>query len=173
MSQLTAWDPFVRVFHWSLATLFLINSFILDEDGDLHAYVGYALFALVILRIIWGYTGPRKARFKTFLPSIDQLKAHLGEWMNRPSGPVKSHESHNPLGALMVFNLLASILLLSITGLMMRDAAFGSAGTVADLHEFLANYTLACVGLHVVGVLFEIWRSGLGVIRAMTHGRQT
>lgn len=169
MAQVTNWDPFVRMFHWSLAALFLANSFVLEEDGSLHAYVGYAVLALVSLRIGWGFVGPRKARFQTFLPTWSGLKDHL---MSYVDGRAEEHVSHNPLGALMVFNLLGTMVLIGVTGWLMRDAGLNQTTWLADLHELLANYALACVGLHVVGVLIETRRTGAGLLRAMTTGKK-
>ncbi|UJM85340.1 cytochrome b/b6 domain-containing protein [Rhodanobacter denitrificans] len=56
------WDPLVRVFHWSLAGLFLANFF--TEDGELvHRGIGYAVLALLAVRFVWGWVGTRHARF--------------------------------------------------------------------------------------------------------------
>ena len=75
----SVWDPFVRVFHWLTASLFLGN-FLLSDDGlwleggnRLHRWVGYTLAGLVIARVIWGFIGSYHARFRSFVPSISQV----------------------------------------------------------------------------------------------------
>ena len=42
------WDPFVRIFHWSLVLGFAANALVLDDDGKLHQWVGYAIVGLYL-----------------------------------------------------------------------------------------------------------------------------
>ena len=58
------WDPLVRVFHWSLVACVLLNLFVVDDGEDLHQWLGYAASALVGVRVVWGFIGPRHARFE-------------------------------------------------------------------------------------------------------------
>ena len=44
------WDPFVRVFHWSLVACVLLN-FVVEEGETLHQAIGYAASALVVLKV--------------------------------------------------------------------------------------------------------------------------
>lgn len=66
MARIKVWDPFIRLFHWSLVILFAANSLVVDDDSKLHIWVGYAILGLVGLRSIWGFIGPRHARFADF-----------------------------------------------------------------------------------------------------------
>jgi cytochrome b len=42
---------------------------------------------------------------------------------------------------------------------------------IEEIHEFAANLVVLLAALHVAGVLFETSRSGPGLLRAMTFGR--
>ena len=68
----------VRVFHWSLATLFLVAYVTGDETERLHIAVGYAIAGLVALRIIWGLLGPA-TRFSDFVRSPHVVLSYLRE----------------------------------------------------------------------------------------------
>jgi cytochrome b len=163
------WDPGVRLFHWGTALLFFANLTIFEDDSPAHIYAGYVLFALVLIRLLWGLIGTKYARFSAFRPSLSEIRAHLKGLL---SGQRELHVSHNPLGALMVYNLLVTLVLISITGIMMTTDAFWGVDWVEELHELLANYALFCVGLHIAGVLLETKRSEVNLIKAMVTGRK-
>lgn len=169
MRSVKVWDPFVRVFHWGTALLFLANMFLLDEDGRAHAVAGYVLFGLVLARLVWGLVGTEHARFSAFRPSAAEVLAHLKGLI---TGRREVHLSHNPLGAVMVYNLLATLLAICVTGLMLESDAFWGIAWVEELHEVLANYATLCVGLHIAGVLLETRLSRVNLVKAMLTGRK-
>ena len=53
------WDPFVRIFHWSLVALFAVAFLTGDEWMKAHVVAGYAIAGLVAARILWGFIGSR------------------------------------------------------------------------------------------------------------------
>ena len=165
MRSVKVWDPVVRVFHWGTALLFLANMTLIPEESRAHLWAGYLLFGLVLVRLLWGLIGTRPARFASFWPTKAALWSHLKGLFRRGEAP---HLTHNPLGALMVLNLLGSLILIALTG-MLIDAGLG---WMEGPHEFLANYTLICVGLHILGVLIETKRSKVNLVRAMVTGRK-
>ena len=167
--SVAVWDPVVRIFHWSTALLFLANFAILDEDSPAHSYAGYLLFGLVLVRLAWGLIGTKHARFSAFRPSLTEIRAHI---TGIRSGGDRPHLSHNPLGALMVYNLLAGLVLISVTGLMLESDAFWGIAWVEEAHELVSNYVMLCVGLHIAGALFESRRSGVNLVKAMVTGRK-
>ena len=61
--QIKVWDPLVRLFHWTLVAAFAITFLTEDEWLDLHVYAGYAIMALLAIRLVWGFVGTRYARF--------------------------------------------------------------------------------------------------------------
>ncbi len=162
------WDLGVRVFHWSLATLFLLNFAVLDPESKLHEWVGYAVVGLVALRLLWGVVGTRYARFSAFPPSLAAARDHLVALVRgEREAPAPGH---NPLGALMVYNLFACMLLLGLTGWMMTLDAFWGVDWVEEAHEIIANFAAISVGLHVLGVAVESRRSKVSLVRAMLTG---
>jgi cytochrome b len=169
MERISVWDIFVRVTHWAVATLVLAELTILDEDWAVHRWVGYAVLALVAFRLVWGLIGPRYARFSAFPPSLKSARAHLAELLR---GECEFHLSHNPLGALMAYNLWASLITVCVTGTLMTTRTFWGVDWVEDSHEIIANWVLVSVGLHVAGVAFETWRSKVNLVWAMITGQK-
>ena len=161
------WDPFVRVFHWSLATLFLVAYVTGDETERLHIAVGYAIAGLVALRIIWGFVGPRHARFSDFVRSPHVVLSYLREvaLLRAPR-----YLGHNPAGGAMIIALLLMLAGTCITGYMMTTDAFWGAKWVEEVHETFANLTVGLVVLHVIGVLISSFEQGESLVKSMFTG---
>lgn len=176
----TVWDRFVRLFHWSLAfcvATALVTGFLLDATWiQWHLAAGILAVALVLARIVWGFTGTAYSRFSQFLPRPGEIVDHL----KHGAGQAR-HIGHNPLGALMVLALIAAVLALGITGkallgssLKTGPLAFALPATQGEfwsgIHEALAFLILGLVVLHIAGVLFESRRSHENLARAMVTG---
>lgn len=115
-SAFRTWDPLVRLTHWAVAAGVLINA-VLSEEGSLaHQWVGYGVGALLLLRWIWGLIGSPEARFSAFPPSPARAMAHVREIAR---GEKTRYRSHNPLGALMVYALWATMAVVIGTGVAM------------------------------------------------------
>ena len=67
--MIRVWDPLVRAFHWALAASFAVAWLSSENWESLHAAAGYVAGALVALRVVWGFLGPRYARFAQFVRS--------------------------------------------------------------------------------------------------------
>ena len=163
------WDLFVRVFHWSLATLFVVAYATGDEIEKVHIAAGYAIAGLVALRIVWGFVGPRHARFASFVRPPREVLAYLRDvaLLRAPR-----HLGHNPAGGAMVIALLVMLAGTAVTGHMMTTDAYWGAKWVEDVHEILANLTVGLIVLHVLGVLAASFEHGENLVRAMVTGRK-
>jgi len=168
MSNTIIWDKFVRVFHWSTASLFLLNYCVFEEGEDLHEWAGYTMAALVLLRIIWGFIGSTRARFADFFPTPQRLKHHLKNGL-RAHNP---EQGHNPLGGAMILLMLMLLLITATSGWMMGLDQFWGEDWVENLHEYSANIMLAAVVVHVTAVLVIQNITGVALVRAMLTGRR-
>jgi cytochrome b len=163
------WDPFVRVFHWSLAALFLVAYATGDEIERVHIVAGYAIAGLIAARIVWGFIGPRHARFASFVRRPREIVAYL-----RDVALLRAPRfiGHNPAGGAMVVALLAMLTGTCITGYMMTTDAFWGAKWVEEVHETLANLTMGLVVVHVLGVLVASFEHRENLVAAMISGRK-
>lgn len=164
------WDAFVRLFHWSLVAAFTANAFFTEDESPLHRYVGYTVLALVIARVVWGLFGSRHARFRDFPPDP---AAAVGQLAEMATGRRHAHAGHSPLGALMIYNLLATLLVIGISGHMMTTLAFFGIEWVEELHEAAVLWAEASVVLHIAAVVFESRRLGINLPRSMVTGYKT
>ena len=126
------WDPIVKLTHWGIVAAIIGNALVTEEGSGWHIWVGYGLAALLGLRLLWGLIGPAQARFSAFPPSPGRAIAHIGEIKN---GEPTQHHSHNPLGALMVYAIWATLLVVIGSGIAMSgpppadpSAVSGEAG---------------------------------------------
>ncbi|HBL88481.1 MAG TPA: 4-hydroxy-tetrahydrodipicolinate reductase [Alcanivorax sp.] len=136
------WDPVVRLFHWSLVAGFTANAFFTDDDGAPHRWVGYGVVGLVVIRVIWGLIGTRHARFSDFPPSA---RAAMGQVRDEVAGRVQRHLGHTPLGALMIYNLLATMLALGLSG-------WGMTGGGEDLRDAAEEVAICFAPNYSIGV---------------------
>jgi cytochrome b len=163
------WDPLVRVFHWSLVLSVLAAWLTRHGGGAWHEWLGYAALALIALRLVWGFTGSRYARFTQFMRS----PANTLDYARRVlSGKEQRHLGHNPLGAWMIVALLLSIAVAGITGWLYTTDRFWGVEWMEDLHEAFAIAVLALAAVHVAGVVFSSWRHRENLVAAMLHGRK-
>lgn len=167
MPRVLVWDIFVRVFHWSLVGLFTTNAFLTNPEGSWHRYVGYAIAALLLARLVWGLIGSSHARFSDFPPSPVGTFRQVKEIL---SGRPHAHEGHSPLGALMVYNLLLTIAALVLTGYMQTTIMFFGYEWVEELHEALVIWAEISIVVHVLAVVAESRRLKVNLPKAMIDG---
>jgi cytochrome b len=175
-----AWDPLIRIFHWSLV-LSVVIAFISEDDWmNVHIWAGYAVSVLIGIRLLWGLVGTRNARFTSFVRSRRVIMQHLKDML---AFKATHYLGHNPVAAVMVLLLLSSITLVAFSGVIMlaREGQGPLAHTMfsswngewlEEIHEFLANFTLLLIVAHVSGVIFSSLLEGENLARAMLTGRK-
>lgn len=182
-TEITVWDPLLRLFHWLLVAAFAIAYATEDDWMGVHVLAGYTVLGLLAFRLLWGVIGPRRARFTDFVYPLAVVKAYLAGLL-KPRPP--RYLGHNPAGGLMVVVLLLMLFAAVASGLAVYAADkgagplapwLGDAGKAAekaleDLHETLANIGLALVVVHMLGVLAESYLHGENLARAMLTGRK-
>jgi len=165
--RIKVWDPLVRIFHWSLVALFTFSFFTGDEWKSAHILSGYAIGALVAIRIVWGLVGTRHARFSSFLYSPRTILAFLKDSLSMKA---RRYVGHNPAGGAMVILLIVMISGIVTTGYMMTTNTFWGVEWVEDVHKVLVYSTLALIVLHVAGVLLASVEHRENLARAMITG---
>jgi cytochrome b len=177
-SQIYVWDPFVRLFHWSLVVAFTVAYLTEDDLLNVHVWAGYLVGGLVVARVIWGFIGPAHARFADFLCSpADTLRYVRDLVLFR----AKRHLGHSPGGGAMVVLLLLFLGATVVSGLVVyggEQQAGPLAGMftkdtgeqVEEVHEVLANITLALVLAHIAAVVLASFVHGENLVRAMFTG---
>ena len=165
--MIRVWDPFVRAFHWALVASFAVAWLSSENWERLHDAAGYAAGALVALRIVWGFVGPRYARFAQFVRSPDTV---IGYLRAIKGGSERRYIGHNPAGGAMIVVLLVAMAATAVSGWLLTTDAFWGWTVMQHAHSLLAHGVLALVVLHVIGVAIASLRHRENLARAMVVG---
>lgn len=168
-AEIRVWDPLVRVFHWSLVTLFVFAFATGDALDRPHEIAGYAVLGLVVFRVAWGFMGSKHARFRDFVRRPSQIRAYLAEALRFRS---RRYIGHNPAGGAMIVLILVMLLVISATGVALTTDAFWGSAWMEAAHEVAVNLTLVLIGLHLTGVVVSSLAHDENLVRAMITGRK-
>ena len=160
---------------------------------------GYVLGVFVVMRIAWGFVGPKHARFTDFVCGPVKVWTYLVDLV---AFRARRHLGHSPAGGAMALALLIGMLAVVWTGLELY-AVEENAGPLAsvstpttsqgllifvsedddedegkddaeefweELHESLSNIVLVLVILHIAGVLLASVVHRENLSRAMVTG---
>lgn len=166
------WDPFVRIFHWSLVVAFSVAFYTHNSEWErlLHVEAGYVAGGLIFARIFWGIIATGYANFRTFpLNPIWAIK-YIYRLLQ---GNAKHYIGHNPTGALVIYAMLA----IGVTAITSGYIAYNDDWLLVDysdlfktIHHYSTWGWLGLVCAHVAGVLFESIIHKDNLILAMITG---
>jgi len=150
LKEYKVWDAPTRIFHWvnfttvlllifmGLMMLFKKDMGITSLDAKIalktiHVLIGYVFVLNLLIRMLWAFAGNRFARWSSMLPGrgfTSDLQAYLA---SIKSGEPKQYLGHNPIGRLAVAVLMASLMVMAVTGLVRAgtDIYYPPFGTVA------------------------------------------
>ncbi len=163
------WDAFVRVCHWALVICVAGAWFTQSGAPDWHTWLGYAVLAVLVLRLVWGFIGPASARFARFIRSPGKTFTYAGQVL---AGRAPRHLGHNPLGGWMIVLLLLAVAATGITGWLFTTDAFWGDERLEEVHYVCAVTLLVLVALHVVGVIVMSVKHRENLAGAMIHGNK-
>jgi cytochrome b len=170
------WDLPTRLFHW-LLVLTLIGLYTTAKLGfewmQWHMRLGKFMIGMLIFRVIWGFVGPRHARFINFIKGPRSIIQYL-------KGGLIS-VGHNPMGAGMVVLMLLLLAVQVTTGLFATDdiantGPYNSAVNhdraewLTGIHHKNFNLILAAIVLHLCAIAYYTFVKKERLVPAMFHG---
>jgi cytochrome b len=176
--EVYVWDPFVRVFHWTVVVAFTVAYLTEDDLLTVHVWAGYVVGALVAARIVWGFVGSLHARFSDFVYAPATAFSYVRELLRFRGA---RYLGHSPGGGYMVIILLIFLAATVATGLVVYGGD-QQAGPLAgmftkdfsesfeEVHEVIANITLALIFFHVSAVVLASFVHHENLARAMVTG---
>ncbi|MGH8261680.1 MAG: cytochrome b/b6 domain-containing protein [Steroidobacteraceae bacterium] len=176
------WDLPLRAFHWLFAAS-ILASWGTAKLGftwmQWHIRLGYWMMGLILFRVIWGFIGPRHARFASFLKGPRSILRY-GRGFVGLDEPVES-VGHNPLGGLMVIIMLLLVTFQVSTGLFATDdiawtgpfnpaVSNATAEYLTGLHHLNFNLIWAAIALHIGAIAYYAFIKRRNLVPAMLHG---
>src|SRR5690606_24307573 len=143
--------------------------------------LGYAIIALLLFRIVWGFIGPRHARFSSFLQRPPAIWRYARSLMGR--APITATAGHNPLGGLMVLAMILLVGLQAGTGLFATDDVIwagpynpavsgATAERLTSIHHANFDWILAAIVLHILAIAFYAVVKKQNLVVPMITGRK-
>jgi cytochrome b len=160
------WDPFVRLFHWSLVASVTI-CLVLEAGDSLHRMAGYVAGGLVLFRLGWGVVGSRHARFSNFVTGPGAILRYLRSLL---TGRPEAHHGHNPAGGAMIVVLLATLALSAGSGALLATDTFWGSDWLEEAHESISEFLYILIPLHLLGVAVSSVLHKENLVRAMITG---
>ena len=177
------WNWSARIIHWMMAISFT-TAFITSSYEELlpdHVALGFIFGMIILYRIIWGFIGPRYAKFKNFMLKPSQFIFYFKEkirnrWRKIPAG-------HNPasswytvwamiMGTIIVISGLFLYGIQEAKGILsyLNDDYTQYIGILSIVHEYASYIFLAWVVIHITGVLVEQFWHKTHMVFAMITG---
>ena len=163
------WDPLVRISHWLLAASIVLAWYTRHRFGVWHEYLGYIALVIVVIRICWGFAGPRYARFNHFVRPPGYTFNYTRSVI---SGTQTRYIGHNPLAGWMAVSLLTMTIMVCASGWLYTTDRFWGVEWVEELHNIMTYILLALVVLHICGAVFTSLHHRENLITAMIHGKK-
>jgi cytochrome b len=163
-------DAPVRAFHWLFALSFLIAWLTAESEHwrAVHITMGYAFGGLLVLRVLYGLIGPKQARLSSWT-------RRLGAW---PAWWSSAREGKVDIKRLATLGMGASVVLMMLLTVPLVLSGYGNhmdwlndSDLLEELHELLANGTLALILGHVALVALLSVLRGKNMAQPMLTGR--
>lgn len=190
------WDLPLRIFHWVLVVSLLASWYTAEMSSkgeflefrgqqygyaEVHFWLGYLALGMILFRLMWGFVGPRHARFANFLTGPRRFFTYVKDIFRRDSHPTPGH---NPTGAVMVVLMLLMVGAQAATGLFLIDnteifaapyhaaVSEGLADKLMKFHHLNFEVLQWAVGLHVLAIIFYRLYKGHKLVGPMITGHK-
>jgi len=165
------WDPFVRIFHWSLVVAFTVAFLTHDSEWQrvTHVNAGYTAGALMLARIVWGLMKTGYASFHAFPFNPFHAARYVWQILR---GSARPTIGHNPAGSFIIYALLGMGLLTILSGFLVYNDGWliDDPELLQSLHFYASWSWLGLVVIHVTGVITESILHHDNLIYAMFTG---
>jgi cytochrome b len=180
-TKILVWDLPTRLFHW-LLFLGVVVSFVTGNIGgnsmEKHMLSGYAILALLLFRLAWGFVGSPSSRFSSFIKGPTTVGVYAANLFKKDEKPFLGH---NPLGGWSILSMLLFLFVQVGSGLFASDDVLTQGPLYAGVSQetsrlltgihLINRYALvAIIAVHIFAILFHYFYKGENLLRSMITG---
>ncbi len=147
------WNKFIRLTHWLVAGIIIVNMFIYADGDDLHIWLGYTVAGIVLLRLIYGLISRDQAHSLSKFPLAP---SSLIQFFN---DKIKNHDrkypGHNPAASWVYILVWLCVFGLAITGWMLGLDRFFGDESVEQAHVIINTILQIAIIIHLLGMLLD------------------
>ena len=145
------WDLPIRLWHWTFAACVAFSLYT-GLAGDIslmdwHQRSGFAILALLLFRLGWGFWGGRYVRFPHYVTTPRRVFAFFAEGLRRrrrrgePARPAGGgNDPHTAPGIALVVLLLLAVGVQAVTGLFATDDVFNEGPLVRYVEDGVSKW---------------------------------
>lgn len=159
----------MRVLHLGLIAGIAAAWFTRHSPGPWHEWIGYGVLIALTMRIVWGFTGPGRARFAGFVRPPGATLHYAGQLLR---GRAPRYLGHNPLGAWMILWLLCWLALITLSGWLSTTDRYWGVAWVMNLHLWSTWVLLASIPIHIGGAVHASRKHRENLVASMLHGNK-
>lgn len=147
------WNKFIRLTHWLVAVIIILNMFVYADGDDIHIWLGYIAAGIVIFRLVYGFISRDQAHSLSSFPlSPSSLFKFFQDKINHRD---TKYKGHNPAASLIYILIWICVFGLAITGWMLGlDRFFGDEG-VEQAHVIINTTLQVTIVIHLLGMLLD------------------
>ncbi|UOE40056.1 cytochrome b/b6 domain-containing protein [Chryseobacterium suipulveris] len=168
------WSLATRISHWLLALGFTIAYTTGENEWqmNLHYAFGALVGGILLMRIIYGFIGPKYSNFRDFPMGISSQISFIKNYFSK-----NTYVGHNPMASLVMFSMMIVGILTALTGYFWANETSQFLGFtltedfVEESHEILAKLFLILVFSHLAGIFFDtIFHGKMGTLKSIFSG---
>lgn len=147
------WNKFIRITHWLVAVIIILDMFFITDGSDGHRWIGYIAFGAVMFRLVYGFSSQNQAHSFSNFPLSP---ASLFQFMkNKFKGHDQTYKGHNPAASLTYILIWVCVLGLAITGWMLGLDRFFGDEQVEQTHVVLNTVLQITIVIHLLGIILD------------------
>ncbi len=175
------WDLPIRVFHWAIVVLVAIAYISISLGAPrIHLLSGYAVLALLLFRLVWGFLGSDTARFARLLRSPLAGVRRGARFAGREPDDQVGHSEAGGWMALVLLLLLAAEVATGLAasdgdakGPLLKYVGRAAGDRLTAWHDGpLQIALLVVIGLHVLAIVAYAVVKRQNLLRPMITGKK-